>query len=319
MNSHPMAALLATGVASLLALTTGIGAVATTQAPVSQTSPAPVASTPPAPGGASSQTPASPMTFEVASVKRNTSGDGRVMLGIQRGGRFTATNVSVRLLLTNAYRIQDFQIDNAPGWLATDRFDIIAKAEGDVPEAQLQQMVQALLAERFKLAVHRDTKEMPIYALVLARSDGKLGPKLTPSTVDCAALRGRAGGAPPGPPAPNAAGVMPCGIRMGGGSLVGSAMSLGQFTRTLSNLVRRVVVDKTGLTGSYDFDLTFTPEQMIQGGPAGPGGGPQGPAIDPNGPSIYTALQEQLGLKLDSQRGQVETLVIDHIEPPTLD
>lgn len=293
-----MATVLAAGVVSLLTLSVGIGAVAT-----------------PTPG----QAPADAPKFEVASIKRNTSGENRVMLGMQRGGRFTANNVPLRLLITNAYRIQDFQIDGAPGWLATDRFDIVAKAETEVPEAQLQLMVQALLAERFKLAVHRDTKEMPIYALVLSHPDGKLGPKLKPSSVDCDAMRAQArNGAPPAPPAPGA--MMPCGMRMGPGSLTGSSMSMAQFTRTLSNAVRRVVVDKTGLSGGYDFDLSFTPEQVQSGGPGGGPGGPGGgPAIDPNGPSIYTALQEQLGLKLDSQRGPVETLVIDHVEPPTVD
>jgi uncharacterized protein (TIGR03435 family) len=297
---HPMATLVAAGIVSLLALSVGIGAVATpAQAPAD----------------------AAPK-FEVASIRRNTSGDGRVMLGIQRGGRFTATNVPLRLLITNAYRIQDFQIEGAPSWIATDRFDIVAKAESDIPEAQLQLLVQALLAERFKLAVHRDAREMPIYALVLAHQDGKLGPKLSASTVDCDALRaqGRNGG-PPAPPPPGA--MMPCGMRMGPGSLTGSAMSMGQFARTLSNAVHRVVVDKTGLAGGYDFDLSFTPEQMLGGGPgggpAGPGGAAGLPAVDPNGPSIYTALQEQLGLKLDSQRGPVETLVIDHVEAPTVD
>jgi uncharacterized protein (TIGR03435 family) len=110
---------------------------------------------------------------------------------------------------------------------------------------------------------------------------------------------------------------------MGPGSLTGAPMSLNQLAQTLSNTVRRYIVNKTGLTGNYDVDLSFTPEQLAggPGGTGGPGGAgvPQGPAIDPNGPSIYTALQEQLGLKLDAQRGPVETLVIDHVELPTVD
>jgi len=303
-----MATVLAAGIVSLLTLTAGIGAVAT--AP---------------------QAPADVPRFEVASIKRNTSGDGRVMIGMQPGGRFTATNVPLRFLMTSAFRIQEFQIDGAPGWAATDRFDIVAKAEAGAPEGQMMAMLQSLLVERFKLAAHHETKEMPIYALVLARADGRLGPKLKPSTVDCEAMRGRgpaqAGAVGAGSPEAGRAGVvrmpvsgsMPCAVRMGPGTLVGTPMSLDQLARTLSNTVRRFIVNKTGLTGNYDVDLTFTPEQLAQGGGAAGPGGPQGPAIDPNGPSVYTALQEQLGLKLDAQRGPVETLVIDHVELPTED
>src|SRR6266705_3108674 len=159
--------------------------------------------------------------FEVASIKPNTSGDGRIMLGNQPG-RFTATNVTLRLLIRNAYQLQDFQISGGPGWLASDHFDIVAKIEAGVQDAMpigppvpgqgptpLQLMLRSLLTERFKLAVHSETKEQPIYALVLARSDGRLGPDLKKSETDCAALmaamRGRGPGRgipPPGPPQP---------------------------------------------------------------------------------------------------------------------
>jgi len=259
------------------------------------------------------------LSFEVASVKSNKTGDGRVMLGLQPGGRFTATNVPLRLLIQNAYRVQGFQVVGAPDWLHSERFDIAAKAEGDPTQEQVQQMVRALLADRFKLQVHRETREMPIYVLVMARSDGKLGEKLKPSTTDCEAMRGRGRGVPVAPPAPGAA--MPCGMRMGPGNILAGAMPMTQLATSLSNMVGRIVVDRTGLTGNYDFELTYTPEQLAQGGPAGRGGAPGGggPAIDPNGPSIYTAIQEQLGLKLDSQRGPVETLVIDRVERPTED
>ena len=259
------------------------------------------------------------VSFEVASIKSNKSGDGRVMLGLQPGGRFTATNVPLRLLIQNAYRVQGFQVVGAPDWIQSERFDIAAKAEGDPTQEQVQQMVRALLADRFKLQVHRETREMPIYALVTARSDGKLGEKLKPSTTDCAALRARGGGAAP-LPAPGA--PMQCGMRMGPGNILAGGMPMSQLAMSLSNMVGRIVVDRTGLTGSYDFELTYTPEQMAQGGLAGRGGAAPGggvPAIDPNGPSMYTAIQEQLGLKLDSQRGPVETLVIDRVERPTED
>lgn len=264
------------------------------------------------------QQPAAGATFEVASVKANRSGDNRVMLGLQPGGRFSAQNVPLRLLIQNAYRVQGFQIVNAPDWAGSERFDISAKAEGDPSQEQVQQMVRALLADRFKLQVHRENKEMPIYALVLAREDGKLGPKLKPAAADCEALRGRGRGAAP-LPAPGS--PMQCGMRIGFGNMVGGGMGLGQVATSLSNNLNRVVVDRTGLTGNYDFDLTWTPELPAGGGPGGPGGGfgPPGgaPPVDPNGPSLFTAIQEQLGLKLDSTRGPVETLVIDRLERPT--
>jgi uncharacterized protein (TIGR03435 family) len=262
--------------------------------------------------------------FEVATVKPNKSGDMRVSLGIQAGGRFTAANVPLRMLIRNAYQLQDFQLVGGPDWIASERFDIIAKAVGDVPPrppwgppGPLQLMLQTLLGERFKLSVHRETRELPVYELVLARPDGKLGPQLQPSTVDCAAVaaaRGRGGAPSPAPPSP---GERPCGIRMMGGRLAAGGFPLSQLAITLSQFVQRVVLDRTRLTGNFDFDLTFTPDQLPQGPP--PPGAPPLPPIDPNGPSIFTALQEQLGLKLESSRGPVEVLVIDHVEQPTPD
>ena len=138
--------------------------------------------------------------FEVASVKPNKSGEGFIRFGLQPGGRFTAQNVPARELIRFAYNVQPFQIEGGPNWLNSDRFDVTAKAEGELPptgpgqSGPVQQMMQSLLADRFKLKVHRETKEMPVYALVLARSDGRLGKQIEPSTVDCAAQRGRGAG-----------------------------------------------------------------------------------------------------------------------------
>jgi len=272
--------------------------------------------------------------FEVASIKPNKSGDGRVMMSVQPGGRFTATNVTLRMMIRNAYQLQEFQITGGPSWIADERFDIAAKAEagdtmGDPFRAEQtgqpsrgQLMIRALLAERFKLVVHNEEKEMPIYALVPARSDGKLGPQLKASEADCAAIvaaaRARGGRGPMGPPPDPGRGgpPPPCGIRIGPGNMAVGGSPMSQVATSLSMFAGRIVVDKTGLSGSYDFTLTWTPDQMPGAGQRPPGA-PEPPPIDPNGASLFTAVQEQLGLKLDSQRGPVAMLVIDRAERPT--
>src|SRR4051812_271791 len=166
----------------------------------------------------------SPVSFSAASIKPNKSGDGRIGIGMQPGGRFTATNVTPAMLLIQAYRLQGGRgfmaaptsvLVNAPAWLTSDRFDIVATAEANVPPDQFPELVKNLLIERFKLAAHNESREQQVYALMLARSDGKLGPQLKPSATDCAALaaargRGSAAGAPggagPGPGGPGGPG-----------------------------------------------------------------------------------------------------------------
>jgi uncharacterized protein (TIGR03435 family) len=282
-------------------------------------------------GAQSPQPSAATPAFEVASIKPNNSGDGRVMMQNQPG-RFVATNITLRLLIRNAYQLQDFQISGGPGWMASDHFDINAKVPDeyrDLPPMRpgsgpgpLQLMIRALLVERFKLTVHNETKDSPIYALILARSDGKLGPNLKKSETDCEAMfaAGRArGGAmpPPGPPPPGQ--PMPCGIRIGPGNMAVGGVPLAQVANALGMFAGRIVQDRTGLIGNYDMNLTWTPDQMPQRPPGAPSDQPaqfNGVSVDPNGPSLFTAVQEQLGLKLDSQRGPVETLVIDRAEKP---
>jgi uncharacterized protein (TIGR03435 family) len=269
-------------------------------------------------------------TFEAASVKANKSG-GPFQLIFQPGGRFRATNVTLKMLIGAAYGtpqpLPDFQQEGGPKWMESDRFDVIAKAPGDPkpgpngPPPEMFLMIQSMLEERFHLKVHFEMKDMPIYALVLARSDGKLGPRMTLSTTDCAALMAsmRARGGPPPPPAPGER--PPCGARMFPGNLSAGAMTMTQVVNGLARMpgLNRTVVDRTGLTGAYDFDLTFTPDQVPQGRGDPPPGAPPLPAIDPNGPSLFTALQEQLGLKLEPTRAPVNVLVIDRAEQPTDD
>lgn len=261
--------------------------------------------------------------FEVASVKANKSGELFARLVVLPGGRYDATNVPLRTIIRSAYQLQDFQLIGGPDWIGSERFDIAAKAERDIPPTPsvgtpdpMQMRLRALLAERFNLKVHLEHRELPVYALLVASKDGKPGAQLRPGAVDCAAIMDadRARGGRPATPAPTD-GQIPCTLQTGPGRLNGSSMRLSQLASILSQSVQRVVVDRTGLTGYFDFDLSWTPDNIPQG-PQQPGAHPL-PPVDPNSPSIFAALQEQLGLKLETERARVEVLVIDRVELPT--
>jgi uncharacterized protein (TIGR03435 family) len=263
-------------------------------------------------------------------------------------GMISANGVPVRLLMRQAYgQLQDFQLVGGPAWINSDRFDIEAKIEGGGPMSPqiIQSVLRQILEERFALKVHRESRELPIYALMLARSDGRLGSNLKPTSAECATMmtqRGRGsapgpdgrggvmisrGGPPPDGRGPGRAGGPPtldfdappvCGQRGGGfGRMRAGGTTMADFATMISGTAQRVVIDKTGLTGYYDIALTFTPasDQLPQGPP--PPGAPPPPPIDPDGPTFFTAIQEQLGLKLDNQRGPVEVVVIDSIQQPT--
>jgi len=280
----------------------------------------------------SSSMPVQPrQTFEVASVKPNKSGEPRVMVRAEPGGRFTATNVTLRVLIRNAYGItEDSRIVDAPGWIGVERFDVAAKAPADVPPmipgqaatGPMNLMLQTLLEDRFQLRLHRESRELSVYVLVFSTNDQKRGPRLTPTTVDCAAILAKlyptTGPAPQSPPfVPGQ--PPPCGSTGGPGQILAQGMTMAQLASNLSSRVNRVVVDKTGMTGNFDLNLEWTPDQFQGAGPLGafPGAPPRG--SDTQGPSIYTALQEQLGLKLESTREAVDVLVVDRVEPPTPD
>ena len=236
------------------------------------------------------QAPASP-TFEVASVKPVMPDDQEPsLISAPPGGWFTTKNMNLRFVIESAYQIQDDQLIGGPDWLATDRFDIVARAGADASREQLTLRIQSLLADRFKLAVHRDTKELSVYALVFARADHRLGAGW--KSTQCPE------------PEVDVKQVQPClslNVTTGRMMLRGATMTL--ILRFLAGTVSRVVVDRTGMNGRYDVDLEWSPALS--------GGG------DPNRPSIFTAVQEQLGLRLESSKGPVDVLVIDHIERPT--
>jgi uncharacterized protein (TIGR03435 family) len=263
--------------------------------------------------GAHCQSTARPK-FDVATIKLNTSGDARRQ-GVSplAGGRLRAENAPLRLMIQNAYRVRSFQISGGPGWINSDRWDIDAKAESDVNPQQTVLMLQTLLEDRFKLAFHRETKDLPVYALVPAKNGLKLEP---PKEDGCAASD--PAGAPPRP------GTLSCGramIMMGStAKLEGAKVPMAELVRILSNVLDRTIIDQTGFTGTFDVHLEFTPEGL--GGL--PGSGAPGvpmpetlPAPDASSASIFTVLQEKLGLKLESTKGPVEVLVIDRVEKPT--
>jgi uncharacterized protein (TIGR03435 family) len=281
--------------------------------PVAQSFVAP-AGTVPAPD------PGVPLYFEAASIKPN---DGKTPgIGIRRqpGGRFNTTNTPVKLLITFAYQIQDFQLIGGPGWMNSDRFDIVAKMDGDPPPIipgsgadHMMLAMRTLLADRFKLVVHHETRQLDIYALTKAKADGTLGPALKPASGDCspAAFAARRGGPPPpGGPPPTV-----CGMQQGPGRIRFGGFPLSLFATGISNRVGRAVVDRTGLTGNWDFELTYAAESSP--GALPPGAPP--PPPDPDAPDLFTAVREQLGLKLDSTKGPVDVLVIDSLDRPTPD
>ena len=175
----------------------------------------------------------------------------------------------------------------------------IVDAKGMMPFPQFALRLQALLEDRFKMVTRWETRELPVYGLVVATA-GKLGPKLSAHTGDC----DRAPGLPPPAPRPSAAN---CGTRMNmtpaGATVTGAGITMDGFARNLSGAAGRFVVNKTGLTGPFDLEMTFTPDQSAA----------------TSGPSLFTAMEEQLGLKLESQRAPVEVLVIDRLERPTPD
>ena len=260
--------------------------------------------------------------FEVASVKPVTTTDPR-LIGIspRPGGRLHAENAPLRLLMQNAYGVQTYQISGGPGWVQSDGYDIEAKGDANASRAQVFLMLRSLLVDRFQLKIHHETKELPVYTLTVAKN----GPKLPqPKEGSCITIDTSA--PLPPPPAPGQAPTIPCGspmvmMRPSGLQMQGGKVPMAEFIRVLSMLMGRPILDKTGYTQAFDVGLEFTPDETTAGLPRGGGPGDAGnpaPAADPSAPpSIFAAIQEQLGLKLESTKGPVDVLVIDRVERPT--
>jgi uncharacterized protein (TIGR03435 family) len=233
--------------------------------------------------------------FEAASIKPSAPAPmGSMRIGIQMlpGGRIAMSGVTVNILIQRCYGVRDFQIIGGPGWLGTQQYDITAKPEGAATPDQVKLMTQALLADRFKLQFHRETKELPTYALVV----GKGGPKFHESEV-----------VPEGSDKPKGTRIS---VGRGQFELLGAAMAA--LANQLGQVLGRSVIDKTEMTGNYDFKLEWTPDESQ--GMARASGGEAPPPSDNSGVSIFTAVQDQLGLKLESTKGPVEILVIDRVE-----
>jgi uncharacterized protein (TIGR03435 family) len=277
------------------------------------------------------------MEFEVASVKPNTAPvtpatrTGNMPLGPQdaftpTGGLFSITNRELWSYVIFAYKLGQAQADSfvaqQPEWAKNNRYDIQARAAGNPTKDQYRLMIQALLADRFKLKVHYEIKQIPVLALVLDKP-GKLGPKIQPHPSDApcsvAIAPGGASSANGGTPATIAGGFPErCGAvsnwEVSGRFRVGARnVLLTNFTQRIVQLINadRPVLDKTGLGGTFDFIMEFTPQFD---GPLPPG---ETFAPDPSGPTFQQALKEQLGLKLESQTGPTEVFVLDHVEQPT--
>jgi uncharacterized protein (TIGR03435 family) len=236
--------------------------------------------------------------FDVASVRPHRVADD-VMFALQfhDGGRFTATG-TLGMLIRTAYRLQESQLVGASGWMNDDRFDIDARAAADATPDEMRVMLRELLTERFALALHREGREMPVYALRMADTQKGARARLTQAVENCAAP--------------------PCSVRFAPGALSARGITMPMLANELSMWVDRIVSDRTGVQGRFDVDLNWAPDRI-----------PQAPAIsatsdppvamrlDPNAPSIFTAVREQLGLRLEPGRGKVEVLVVDRAERPT--
>ena len=266
-------------------------------------------------------TPA-PSLFEVASIRLNK--DGGSVAGLRRlpGGRFEATNIQLSALISFAHQLQPFELYGGPPWLMNDRWDILARIDGDPPPATpgaqtpdaLMLATRALLADRFRLSMHRETQDLEVYRLVMAREDRRPGPRLRPSTYDCAGLpRAQDEAARGGPPAPNpnTPDDVVCGLRVSVGRIQFGGRPLAVLINTLTAMTQRRVVDATDLAGDWQFDISFNP-------PAPPPGIDVPPA-NLEAPSLYTVLEEQLGLKLQSARLPMSVMVVDRVERPLED
>jgi uncharacterized protein (TIGR03435 family) len=261
--------------------------------------------------GAQERIPAGPPpngpTFDVVSVKRVDDIRTQRSVGEQPGGLFVLSGMAIAPVIRTAYPADTSELIGAPDWVSAEIYDLTAKAAGQVPREQMEPMLRAMLAERFKLAVHYEMQERPVYALRLARADGRLGPGIRRSDLDCEAIQAARRDGSKGPFPTTSNGAPPCGMSIVGNvgmEVMMGARPLSVLARSFGSAVGRIVLDKTGLEGNYDVTLRYMDRER-----------PDAPSDAP--PLLFTALQEQLGLKLEPDRAPLRVLVIDRIERPT--
>jgi uncharacterized protein (TIGR03435 family) len=257
--------------------------------------------------------------FEVASVKKSAPDAPYAASGFQPGGRFVGRNMTGQRLLLLAFRdengqeLRPEQFIGAPSWMSSTRFDIDARVAGPATaerlvDPQAAELLRSLLTERFKLQVHREERELPFYALTIDKADGSVGPSMKPSTIDCDAIareRDAAQRANRAPAIPASTPGRPlCALMGRPGTASGAAVPMRILTNMLANLTRQTVFDRTGLTGGFDLELRYE----------SPSASPDTPS---DAPSIFTAVREQLGLRLEQRREPREVVVIDYVEQPT--
>jgi len=242
---------------------------------------------------------AAAQSFEAASVKPSPPGQRGYSNPQPAHGFLTAKNVTLKQLILDAYQIQEFQLVGGPNWLDSARYDVTAKAATETSKQEVYKMLQEVLADRFHLTIRRESRTLPMYDLVL----GKNGPKIHASEAGTC------------PEVKDQTREHPCGgfsIR-NRREVFGERVTMQQLADTMSLFVNRTVLDKTGLKGVFDVKLSWTPDEGQRPGQESP----DAPTPDSNGPSIFTALQEQAGLKLESKKGPVEVLIIDRAEKAT--
>ncbi len=295
-------------------------------------------------GLAAQETPPAPLAFEAASVKVNRNPPGTGPIGVSTApGRFQATGIPLQIVIMMAYELRNNErLEGAPAWLNAERYDIVATTGGPRTPPETMAMLRSLLEERFKLVARRETRSEQVYRLVLARSDGRLGPEMKPSQIDCdvimrergaafaaAAAKAKEAGQPPPPPTLFTAGER-CFPGMSGGlagmTMKAEGITMATLTQRLRSFAGRQVIDETGLTGTYDINLRFMVDMSALARSAG-GALPIPPSLSATAPGagveeappLEAALREQLGLKLESQPGTADLLVIERIEKPAED
>jgi uncharacterized protein (TIGR03435 family) len=244
--------------------------------------------------------------FEIASIKPAAPDERATVIAMPPGGRLEIVNMTLKAMIENSYGIQPFQVSGGPGWLDSDHYDISAKAGSAVKREEVLLMLQSLLADRFRVVVRREVKQLPVYALVKARKDGKPGPRLIESKKGACIE--------PDPANPFAADqTRLCGnFELGPEGVTLVSAPIATLTPLLTRVLGRTVLDKTGLTKNFDIHIEWTPDQVIAMRPP-PDGGPP----DSAGPSIFTVFREQLGLAFQAQKGPVEIFEIEGAQKPS--